>query len=219
MTLAIFDLDNTLLAGDSDHLWGEFLVERGIVDARAYREANDRFYRDYQAGNLNIHEYLDFALDLLRRHPPEQLEQWRREFLDTRIEPIILPAGRDLLDRHRRRGDHLMIITATNDFITAPIAERLEVGTLLATLVERRDGHYTGKATGVPCYREGKVRRLGQWLEETGESLSGGWFYSDSHNDIPLLERVDNPVAVDPDPLLEETARKRGWHIMSLREE
>lgn len=219
MTLAIFDLDNTLIAGDSDHLWGEFLVEQGIVDARRYRQANDQFYRDYQLGRLDIHEYLAFALELLARHPRETLEQWRAQFLREQIAPIMLPAAEALLRSHREQGHHLLIITATNEFITAPIADWLGVDTLLATGVEQHNGAYTGKSAGIPCYREGKVLRMQQWLEETGRDLRGSWFYSDSHNDLPLLEQVDHPVAVDPDPRLEEEARERGWRIMSLRTE
>lgn len=218
MTLALFDLDNTLIAGDSDHLWGDFLVEQGVVDALHYKTTNDAFYQDYVNGRLDIHAYLRFSLRVLTQHPVEQLHQWREQFVRDKIEPIILPRGRELLREHEDRGHTLLIITATNDFVTTPIAERLGVEHLLATRVEMRHGHYTGDTRGIPCYRDGKVERLHQWLRETGESLEQAWFYSDSHNDLPLLERVDHPVAVDPDPTLAREARERGWTLKSLRE-
>lgn len=220
MTLAIFDLDNTLIAGDSDHQWGEFLVRRGDVDAEHYQAANDRFYQDYLDGSLDILAYQQFVLSELKGRPPEQLDALRRTFMEEVIDDLWLPRAEALVADHRERGHTLMIITATNDFITAPIAERLGVPHLIATRAERDDnGFYTGRVAGVPSYREGKVERLGQWLESHGESLAGSWFYSDSHNDLPLLGKVDNPVAVDPDPTLEQAARERGWPILSLRDE
>lgn len=217
MTLAIFDLDNTLIAGDSDHLWGDFLVERDIVDPIHYKAANDQFYRDYQDGRLDILAYLRFSLRILSRHSLEELHGWREDFLNDRIEPLILDKGRALLDEHRQKGHRILIITATNDFVTAPIAERLGVEDLLATRAELKNGQYTGDVDGVPCYREGKVQRLYSWLRESGEKLDGSWFYSDSHNDLPLLEEVEHPVAVDPDQTLDREARERGWSIISLR--
>ncbi|MFE8072873.1 HAD family hydrolase [Marinobacteraceae bacterium S3BR75-40.1] len=217
MTLAIFDLDNTLLAGDSDHAWGEFLVERGIVEEDYYREANDRFFHAYQAGDLDIHEYLAFALEPLSRHPLETLLQWREDFFENFIRPLILPAGRELLAEHRSQGHHLMIITATNRFVTEPIAQALGVETLIATDPEFQHGRYTGAVAGTPSFREGKVVRLNQWLNQNQETLADAWFYSDSHNDLPLLEAVPHPIAVDPDPTLEAAARERRWPIMSLR--
>lgn len=218
MALAIFDLDNTLLAGDSDHLWGIFLSQLGIVDGADYRQKNDYFYQRYQDGTMDIHEFLRFSLRPLTQHSLQQLEQWRKRFLAEQIEPIILPAALRLLERHRRAGDTLLIITATNAFVTAPIAERLGVPHLLATDPELLQGRYTGEVAGVPCFREGKVRRLESWLAATGNDLQGSCFYSDSHNDIPLLEKVDRPVAVDPDQALAEHAENRGWRIISLRE-
>lgn len=218
MSLAIFDLDNTLLAIDSDHAWGEFLLEQGAVDAEAYRAANDRFMADYEAGTLDIMAFLAVALEPLAANSPEQLAAWHRQFMTEIIEPHILPRGEALLADHRERGDTLMIITATNRFITGPIAERLGVEHLIAVEPEMRDGRYTGKVSGVPSYREGKVTRLDTWLTEHRQSLAGAWFYSDSHNDLPLLERVDNPVAVDPDPTLHAEAERRGWRIISLRD-
>ena len=218
MTLAIFDLDNTLIAGDSDHLWGEFLVDQGIVDGEHFKATNDRFYHDYQQGRLDIHAYQRFVLKVLAEHPLETLREWHRQFMEQVIQPIMLPAAAELLRRHRARGDHLLIITATNDFITRPIAEKLGVDDLLATSAEMGRHGYTGNVIGVPCYRHGKVERLYAWLRETGHSAEGSWFYSDSHNDLPLLEHVSHPVAVDPDSTLARQARERGWPVISLRD-
>jgi len=215
--LALFDLDNTLLAGDSDHAWGDYLCQRGILDGLAYKARNDAFYQDYLAGRLNIQDYLNFSLEVLGRNEMAQLDQWHLEFMRDCIEPIILAKGQALVDKHRAAGDKLLIITATNRFVTAPIAARLGVDTLLATECEMADGRYTGRTTDVPCYQEGKVTRLERWLAETGYSLEGSYFYSDSRNDLPLLEQVSHPVAVDPDPILRAEAEKRGWPIISLR--
>jgi HAD superfamily hydrolase (TIGR01490 family) len=217
MPLALFDLDNTLLDGDSDYLWGCFLAEHGIVDGESYQKENQRFYDRYLDGTLDINEFLRFQLHPLATHSRAQLEQWRERFLTDKIDPILLPKARELLDRHRRQGDELLIITATNRFITGPIAERYAVPHLLATEPEIRDGEYTGGIIGTPCFQGGKVTRLEAWLAERGTDLRGSWFYSDSHNDLPLLERVDNPVAVDPDDKLRELARERGWRVISLR--
>ena len=217
MTLAIFDLDNTLLGGDSDYLWGRFLVERGLVDGEAYERENQRFYDEYRAGTLDIHEFLTFALRPLAEHPLAELLVWRERFLEEKIQPILLPKAVELLERHRIDGDLLLIVTATNRFITAPIAERLGVSQLLATEPEFADGRYTGRPAGIPCFQHGKVERLDQWLEETGHDLADSWFYSDSHNDLPLFGRVTHPVAVDPDAALAQHARERGWPIISLR--
>ena len=218
MALAIFDLDNTLLAGDSDYLWGVFLAEQGAVDEAHYERENERFYREYKEGRLDIREFLRFSLRPLRENDPDKLHSWRRTFLERKIEPIMLPRAGALLERHRRRGDTLLIITATNAFVTAPIARRLGVGHLLATEPEMRDGRYTGGVAGTPCFQQGKVERLRDWLAQRHESLTGSWFYSDSHNDIPLLEQVDNPVAVDPDDELRRHAAKQGWPVITLRE-
>ena len=220
MTLAIFDLDNTLIAGDSDHQWGDFLVRRGEVDGERYQAANDRFYQDYLDGSLDILAYQEFVLSELKGRPLGELDALRQAFLKEVIDALWLPRAEALVAEHRARGDTLMIITATNDFITAPIAERLGVPHLIATRAERDgDGLYTGRVAGVPSYREGKVERLAHWLDDHGESLAGSWFYSDSHNDLPLLGKVDNPVAVDPDPTLARAARERGWPILSLRDQ
>lgn len=215
--LAIFDLDNTLLAGDSDYLWGKFLAERGMVDAEFYEQENQRFYEEYKAGELDIFEFLAFSLKPLSEHSPATLASLHRDFMAECIRPIITPAARQLLARHRGNGDILLIITATNRFITAPIAEELEVPNLLATDPEMVNGRYTGRVAGIPCYREGKVERLQHWLQQTTYNLAESWFYSDSHNDLPLLEMVAHPVAVDPDDTLADHATARGWPIISLR--
>lgn len=218
MRLALFDLDNTLLAGDSDHAWGDYLCERGILDGDAYKARNDAFYQDYLAGKLNITDYLNFSLEILGRTEMAQLDQWHREFMRDCVEPIILDKALALLDKHRAAGDKLLIITATNRFVTGPIAARLGVDTLLATECEMLDGRYTGRTTDVPCFKEGKVTRLNRWLKETGLSLADSYFYSDSMNDLPLLEKVAHPFAVDPDPTLRAEAERRGWPVISLRD-
>ena len=218
MSLAIFDLDNTLISIDSDHAWGEFLLEQGAVDPIAFREANERFMADYNAGTLDIAAFLEVALKPLAENSPEQLAAWHQQFMAGKIEPHILPKAEELIARHRTQGDTLLIITATNRFITGPIAERLGIDHLIAVEPEVMDGHYTGKVSGIPSFREGKVTRLEQWLEKQDLTLDEAWFYSDSHNDLPLLEQVDHPVAVDPDNTLRQVAEQRQWRIMSLRD-
>lgn len=218
MTLAIFDLDNTLLAGDSDHAWGEFLVEEGIVDADHYRKANDQFYQEYLNGELDIHRYLGFALAPLAQYDMEQLLAWRQQFLERKIRPMMLEKASDLLDHHRNQGHTLMIITATNRFITEPVATLLGVEHLIATEPEVVNGRYTGNVAGTPSFQDGKVTRLQDWLDYHDASLTGAWFYSDSHNDAPLLRLVQHAVAVDPDPTLHRLAEQEGWNIISLRD-
>ncbi len=217
MALAIFDLDNTLLGGDSDHAWGEFLVQKGIVDAAEYGAANDHFYRAYQDGTLDIYMYLEFALEPLTRFSRVELQELHAEFMRTQIAPLSLPKADALIAEHRARGDYLLIITATNAFITRPIAESLGVDAILATEPEIRDGRYTGGVAGTPCFREGKVTRLREWLQQHPHDLARAYFYSDSHNDLPLLNMVGNPIAVDPDATLRGEAQQRGWPIVSLR--
>jgi HAD superfamily hydrolase (TIGR01490 family) len=217
MSLAIFDLDNTLLAGDSDYEWGRFLCDQGVVDAAAYERENRRFYQQYLAGKLDIYEFARFAYKPLADNRLEDLHRWRDQFVEERIQSMILPQARALIEKHRERGDTPLIITSTNRFITEPIARALSVEHLLASEPEFVDGRYTGELTGTPCFQAGKVTRLEAWLKETGHSLDESWFYSDSHNDIPLLERVSHPVAVDADDQLTDYARERGWPIISLR--
>ncbi len=219
MSLAIFDLDNTLLGGDSDYLWGRFLVEQGIVDGDYYERENQRFYDEYKAGQLDIYEFLDFSLRPLAEHDMTTLEHWHEQFMDEKIRPIMLPKARDLLQQHRQQGDYLLIITATNRFVTEPIAHELGVDEILATEPELRNNRYTGKVSDIPCFQDGKVKRLEKWLVETGLNLEGSWFYSDSHNDLPLLEMVSHPIAVDPDDTLADHAVMKGWKIISLRDE
>ncbi|OEY67990.1 HAD family hydrolase [Marinobacter sp. X15-166B] len=218
MTLAIFDLDNTLLAGDSDHAWGEFLVEEGIVDRDDYKRANDQFYQDYLNGEMDIHRYLSFALAPLAQHDLSTLHAWRAQFVEEKIKPMMQVKAAQLLDRHRQQGHTLMIITATNRFVTAPIAELLDIEHLIAVEPEMKDGRYTGGVTGVPSFQEGKITRLNDWLLQHHRNLEGAWFYSDSINDAPLLKLVPNAVAVDPDPRLADLAKGSGWEIMSLRD-
>ncbi len=215
--MAIFDLDNTLLGGDSDYLWGEFLVEHGVVEREHYARENRRFYEEYAAGTLDIEEFMAFSLKPLSEHPVAELEALRDEFLQRKIRPVLLPAAQELLRKHRRQGDYLLIITATNRFVTEPIARLLEVDDLLATDPEMAGGRYTGRVAGVPCFRGGKVERLREWLAATGRDLAHSWFYSDSHNDLPLLELVTYPVAVDPDETLARHAELKGWPVISLR--
>ncbi len=218
MTLALFDLDNTLLAGDSDHAWGDFLVARGHVDAEAYRLANDRFYADYCAGTLDIRAFCEFVFAVLARNDRATLEAWRDEFMAECIEPMLLPQAHELLARHRAQGHTLVIITATNRFVTELIARRYGVEHLIATEPEQDgNGRYTGRLAGTPCFQDGKIIRLREWLAGRDESLEGSWFYSDSRNDLALLEAVDHPVAVDADPTLTAVARERGWPLLSLR--
>ncbi|EKG34696.1 histidinol-phosphatase [Pseudomonas syringae] len=217
MRLALFDLDNTLLGGDSDHAWGDYLCRRGILDAATYKTRNDEFYQDYLAGTLNMTDYLNFTLEILGNTDMAQLEQWHREFMRDCIEPMMLPKALELIAKHREAGDKLVVITATNRFVTAPIVAQLGIDTLLATECEVADGRYTGRTTGVPCFREGKVTRLNQWLEDNAFSLEDSYFYSDSMNDLPLLEQVANPVAVDPDDKLRAEAERRGWPVITLR--
>lgn len=218
MPLAIFDLDNTLLAGDSDYLWGCFLGELGVVDRASYERENERFYQEYREGRLDIMAFLAFSLKPLSEHPRDQLDAWHRQFMQDKIEPLITRRAEQLVERHRGAGDTLMIITATNAFVTEPIARRLGIPHLIATEPEQGDDGYTGRVAGIPSFREGKVERLDDWLQRHQETLDGSWFYSDSHNDLPLLERVDHPVAVDPDEQLAARAGEHGWPIISLRD-
>jgi len=220
LDLALFDLDHTLLAGDSDYEWAQFLIERGVLDRATYEARNDEFFRNYQAGTLDIHAFLDFQLAPLARHPRAELDRWHAEFMDLKLRPMIGRRARELVAEHRRAGALCAIVTATNSFVTAPIARELGVEHLIATEPEARNGAFTGKVAGVPCFREGKVARLEQWLAALGRTLASfaaSWCYSDSHNDLPLLEHVTQPVAVDPDDELRRIATERGWKIISLR--
>ncbi len=213
MTLALFDLDYTLLKGDSDHSWGLFLAERGFVDPGTFVERSDHYLAEYNAGRLDMQEFLAFQLAPLARAPHETLVSLRSEYLVEKIHPFITEPARELVAHHRERGDTLVVITATCDFVTRPIADLFGIEHLIATELEVVDGAFTGGIVGVPCFREGKVTKLRAWMAGTGHDLRGSWFYTDSRNDLPLLEEVDHPVAVNPDAVLEQEARKRSWPI------
>lgn len=217
VSLAIFDLDNTLIANDSDYLWGQFLVDQGIVDKAYYEAMNVQFYEDYKQGTLNIVEFLGFSLKPLADNPAEELFRLREKFINDIIQPILLKPAQQLINIHKQRGDTLLVITATNLFVTEPIVKLYGIDNLLATVPEFINGRYTGKFTGVPCFQEGKVHLLQDWLTTSDETLEGSWFYSDSHNDLPLLKLVEHPVAVDPDKKLAAFAEQAGWPAISLR--
>ena len=220
MRLALFDLDNTLLAGDSDYEWGQFLVDEGVLERESYEAQNRAYFEQYVAGTLDIHEYLGFALRPLAQHSAQDLARWHARFMEGRILPMIGATARTLVRRHLDRGDLCAVITATNSFVTAPIAREFGVANLIATEPESRDGRFTGRVAGIACFRKGKVCRLEQWLAARGRKVndfSESSFYSDSHNDLPLLELVTRPVAVDPDDELLHTARQRNWEVISLR--
>ncbi len=218
MRLALFDLDNTLLAGDSDFEWAQFLIEKEVLDREVYEARNRHFYEAYKAGTLDIHDFLDFQLKPLARHPRKQLDQWHAEFMQKKILPIITQKARDLIDSHR--DDARVVITATNRFVTAPIARELGIENLIATEPEELSGEFTGRVKGVPSFREGKVECLNSWMAEHGiewGAVGESWFYSDSLNDLPLLSIVSHPVAVDPDETLKEHALRHDWRVISLR--
>ena len=219
MELALFDLDNTLLSGDSDYEWAQFLIERGVLERAEYEAKNEHFFRQYNAGELDIHEFLEFQLAPLARYPREKLDEWHAEFMRTKIEPMIRAKGVELVRRHLGHGDLCAIVTSTNAFITAPIAREFGLEHLVATELEVRNGRFTGKPSGTPCFREGKITRVEEWLAGQGRilaSFTAIWFYSDSQNDLPLLEYITHPVVVDPDEVLHRVAVKRGWQIISL---
>lgn len=215
--LAVFDLDNTLLAGDSDYLWGQFLVDSGHVDRAIYEAANQRFYEEYQAGTLDIVEFSRFSLKPLTTLDPALRESLRSQFLQQCIQPVIAPGTAALLNRHRSAGHDLLITTATNRFITAPIANLLDIDNLLASEPEIVDDRYTGALSGTPNFREGKIIRLQQWIQQRSKPYARIHVYSDSHNDLPLLELADRATAVDPDLKLREHALRVGWPVISLR--
>jgi len=218
--LSLFDLDHTLLAGDSDYGWGQFVVRHGLVDAAEYERRNAAFYADYQAGHLDHLAFLEFSLEPLTRYSMDELAAWHRRFMAESIEPIMTAAARKLVGERIAAGDVVIIVTSTNRFITEPIARAFGVENLIATDPQIVDGRYTGRVEGSPAFRDGKVVRLHAWLRERGQRLENfaqSWFYSDSTNDLPLLEAVTNPVAVDPDPGLKEIAEKRGWPAITLR--
>ena len=220
MNLALFDLDNTLLSGDSDFEWAQFLISKGVLDREVHEARNIEFFEQYKAGTLDIHAFLDFQLAPLSRHPRDELDAWHREFVTTRIRPLISSAARELVARHAKAGDLLAIVTATNSFVTGPIAHEFNVPHLIATIPAQENGRFTGQPRGTPSFREGKIVRVDAWLESLGlwlGSFEQSWFYSDSHNDLPLLEKVTHPVAVDADATLAQVAAERNWLRISLR--
>lgn len=216
MELALFDLDNTLLAGDSDYSWGRYLVDKGLVDGADYEAQNRKFYEDYKAGELDIRAFARFSLGRLGQFDMAQLQAWRADFVTSVIQPIIAPGSMDLLNHHRSAGRELVIITATNSFITRPIADLLGVEHLLGTDGEVINGRFTGEIDGIPCFQGGKIEKLQAWLEGR-PTPTETWFYSDSINDAPLLEWADHAFAVDPCPKLTALAQSNGWPTISLR--
>ena len=221
MQLALFDLDNTLLAGDSDFEWSQFLIDKGVLDRVAFEARNDEFYEQYKAGTLDIFEFLDFQLLSLAMNSRADLEAWHAEFMRARIMPLIGQKARDLVRAHQQNGDLCALVTATNSFVTGTICREFSIAHLIATVPAQQDGEFTGKPRGTPAFREGKIVRVDAWLEALGlwwGSFERSWFYSDSQNDLPLLARVSDPVAVDPDPALRAHAQSAGWRIMTLRD-
>lgn len=217
--LALFDLDHTLLPIDSDYEWARFLIRLGVVDGADYDRRNDTFFEQYHAGTLDITEFLSFQLAPLAAHPVHLLDAWRSRFVDEVIRPEIVDSARTLVEEHRSRGDLCAIVTATNEFVTRPIAAEFGIEHLIATRIESADGRYTGRPLGTPSFREGKVQRTEEWLAALGRSwdaFARSHFYSDSINDVPLLEHVTDPVATNPDPRLAALARERGWRMIEL---
>ncbi|WP_374243335.1 HAD family hydrolase [Zoogloea sp.] len=220
MELVLFDLDNTLLAGDSDFEWAQFLISKGVLDREVYEARNQQFYDQYKAGTLDIFEFLDFQLKPLARHSRAQLDAWHREFMDTRVRPMMTPKAQALVKQHLDSGAVVAIVTATNSFVTGPIARAFGIPHLVATVPAQEGGAFTGKPRGTPAFKAGKIERVEAWLESLGlcwESFAGSSFYSDSHNDLPLMNQVGNPVAVDPDDTLRAHATAHGWPVISLR--
>ena len=220
MQLAIFDLDNTLLNGDSDYNWSLFLIEHGVLDSDLYKERNEQFFKEYQSGNLDVIAYCEFQFKTLKDNPRELLDELRSDYVKKIINPMITKEAKDLVENHRKENHKLLIITATNSYITRPIADLFGIEDLIGTDLEELNGEFTGKVSGLPSFQEGKIIRLNSWLEKRGlifEELEKTFFYSDSMNDIPLLEKVSNPVAANPDEILEKKAIKENWPIIYLR--
>ena len=216
MALVFFDLDETLIAGDSDYEWGNYLVSIGKVNGEFYETENERYYQEYREGKLDIFEFLQFALEPLAKYSYEELCKWREKYIKHRIEPLIKSKGLDLVEQHRNAGDFLILITATNSFITDPIKDLFKIKTLIATEPAMVDGRFTGAVAGTPCFGNGKVSRVKEWLASNTLSLKGSFCYSDSRNDIPLLELVDHPIAVDADEELTAHAKRKGWKQLQL---
>ena len=220
MNLALFDLDNTILAGDSDYNWSRFLIQEGYLDGAIHAEKNEKFYADYKAGTLDIYAFVEFQFKPLARNPRTVLNQLLKKYVEEVIKPMITEKARALVKRHQDEGDLIIVITATNSFITKPIAELFGIKNLIGTDPEEKEGEFTGKVSGLPSFKEGKVTRLEAWLKGKNLSLASfeqSYFYSDSHNDLPLMQKVTHPVAVDSDDVLSEYAKSKGWPQISLR--
>ena len=220
MNLALFDLDNTILAGDSDYNWSRFLIQEGYLDGAIHAEKNEKFYADYKAGTLDIFAFVEFQFKPLARNPRTVLNQLLKKYVEEVIKPMITEKACALVKRHQEEGDLIIVITATNSFITKPIAELFGIENLIGTDPEEKEGEFTGKVTGLPSFKEGKVTRLEAWLKGKNLSLASfekSYFYSDSHNDLPLMQKVTHPVAVDSDDVLSEYAKSKGWPQISLR--
>ena len=220
MNLALFDLDNTILAGDSDYNWSRFLIQEGYLDGAIHAEKNEKFYADYKAGTLDIYAFVEFQFKPLARNPRTVLNQLLKKYVEEVIKPMITEKARALVKRHQDEGDLIIVITATNSFITKPIAELFGIKNLIGTDPEEKEGEFTGKVLGLPSFKEGKVTRLEAWLKGKNLSLASfenSYFYSDSHNDLPLMQKVTHPVAVDSDDVLSEYAKSKGWPQISLR--
>lgn len=221
MQLAIFDLDNTLLNGDSDYQWGQFLIEIGVLNGAEHTAKNDQFYSDYKEGKLDIYAFLEFQLKPLSQYPRTQLDAWHTQYMQQKIMPMMTQSSRNLVEKHRQNGDLLLIITATNSFVTSPIAKAFGIDHLIGTTPEEINGEFTGGVSGTPSFQQGKITRLNEWLSARRQTLKDfekTWFYSDSHNDLPLMQMVDKPVAVNADPTLKAYAEAHGWPIISLRD-
>ena len=218
MSIAIFDLDNTLIGGDSDYLWGEFLCDEGIIsDRQAFEKKNDYFYKQYELGRLDIYAWAEFSFEILSRYSMKELEELHSNFMTIKIEPIILEKAQSCINNHKENGDTVLVITASNTFVASPIVKRYGIDHLLATEPEIKLGRYSGKVSGIPCFQSGKIDNLMPWMNQNNETLEGSYFYSDSHNDIPLLEFVENAVAVNADIILTSEAIKRGWELIDWR--
>ena len=218
--LALFDLDNTLLAGDSDYNWSIFLIGEGLLDEKSHRERNEQFYQDYKNGTLDIYAFLKFQLQPLAQHPKAFLDELHQKYMTNVIRPMMTQKAKDLVNRHKANGDLCMVITATNSFVTRPIAAAYGIDNLIGTDPEMVDGQFTGGVSGTPSFQQGKVTRLNEWLAARGQTLADfetSYFYSDSHNDLPLMKLVTNPVAVDADETLASYASEHGWPLISLR--
>ena len=220
MQLALFDLDNTLLAGDSDFQWGQFLIEEGLLERETHEAKNLQFYEDYKAGNLDIYAFVEFQFKPLMERSRAELDELHERYMERKVLPMMTEKAKALVEQHRANGDLMLIITATNTFVTNPIAWAFGIDHLIGTIPEEVNGEFTGKVTGTPSFQQGKVTRLNEWLAERGQTLADfetTWFYSDSHNDLPLMKLVNKPIAVDPDPTLKAYAIEHGWPVVSLR--